>query len=486
MSITIIGLGPGSPDQLTRRAWAVLSTATEIYVRTARHPTLAGLPAAVSIKSFDHLYEQTASFAQVYVQVADEILRLGAAGDVIYAVPGHPSVGEASVTDILRRAPEKNIGTEIVAGLSFIEPSLTALGLDALDGLQVFDALEIAQAHYPAIDPDRPALLAQIYNRSTANDVKLTLLNQYPPDHEVALLQAVGTEFEQVIRLPLAEIDRRDDIAHLTTLFVPALSKVSSFISFQETIAHLRAPGGCPWDREQTHQSLRRYLLEETYEVLEALDADDPEALREELGDLLLQIVLHAQIAIESEEFRLTDVVAGIDAKIKRRHPHVFGEVNVAGVDEVMRNWETIKQSEAKENGKAPSDSSALDGIPRDLPALAAADAISRQAAKLGFDWRSIEGVFDKVAEELREIRSAGDTIEREEELGDVLFALANLARWLKIDPESALRKANAKFSARFRAVECFAREQQRPMSDMSDQELDTLWIEAKRVGAAG
>src|SRR5450759_1664542 len=148
MSITIIGLGPGSPDQLTRRAWAVLSTATEIYVRTSRHPTLAGLPASVSIKSFDHLYEQAATFSQVYGQVADEILRLGAAGDVIYAVPGHPFVGEASVKDILRRAQERSINTEIVAGLSFIEPALTALGLDALDGLQVFDALEIAQAHY--------------------------------------------------------------------------------------------------------------------------------------------------------------------------------------------------------------------------------------------------------------------------------------------------------------------------------------------------
>jgi tetrapyrrole methylase family protein / MazG family protein len=486
MSITIIGLGPGSPDQLTRRAWAVLSTATEIYVRTSRHPTLAGLPASVSIKSFDHLYEQAASFSQVYGQVADEILRLGAAGNVIYAVPGHPFVGEASVADILRRAQERSINTEIVAGLSFIEPALTALGLDALDGLQVFDALEIAQAHYPALDPDRPALLAQVYSRSTASDVKLTLLNQYPPDHEVALLNAVGTEFEQVIRLPLAEIDRRDDIAHLTTLFVPALAKVSSFISFQETIAQLRAPEGCPWDREQTHQSLRRYLLEETYEVLEALDADDPEALSEELGDLLLQIVLQAQIAIESEEFRMTDIVAGIDAKIKRRHPHVFGEVKVAGVEDVMRNWETIKQSEANENGKAQSDASALDRIPRDLPALAAADAISHQAARLGFDWRSIEGVLDKIAEELQEIRSASDAIEREEELGDVLFALANLARWLKIDPESALRKANVKFSARFHAVERFAHEQQRPLNAMSDQELDALWNQAKRAGAAG
>jgi tetrapyrrole methylase family protein/MazG family protein len=481
MSITIIGLGPGSPDQLTRRAWEVLSSATEIHVRTARHPTLAGLPSTVLINSFDYLYEQAESFSQVYVHIADEVLRLGKSGSVIYAVPGHPLVGEASVSVILQRAQEQNIKTEIIAGLSFIEPALTALGLDALDGLQVFDALEMAHAHYPRIDPDRPALLAQVYNRAIASDVKLTLLNQYRPEHEVALLQAVGTEFEQIIRLPLAEIDRRDDVAHLTTLFVPATSPASGFLSFQETIAHLRAPEGCPWDREQTHQSLRRHLLEETYEVLAALDDDDPVALCEELGDLLLQIALHAQIAIESEEFRLTDVVAGIEAKIRRRHPHVFGEVKVNNAGEVTRNWELIKQTEAKANGKASADSSALDGIPRGLPALAAAEMIGSKAARVTFDWRSIDGVFDKIAEELREVRSADNDLDRADELGDVFFALANLARWLKIDPEAALRQANAKFSARFRMLERLAREKDQVLPGLSEPELDALWNEAKQ-----
>ncbi|HET7376953.1 MAG TPA: MazG family protein, partial [Anaerolineae bacterium] len=407
MPITIVGLGPGSPHHLTRQAWTVLSSAAEIYVRTARHPTLAGLPATTHVNSFDYLYEQAESFSQVYSQVADEVLRLGTVGHVIYAVPGHPLVGEASVTDIVKRAKDRHIKTEIIAGLSFVEPALTALGLDALDGLQIFDALEIARAHYPLLDPDRPALLAQIYSRTIAGDVKLTLLNQYQPDHEVALLQAVGTEFEQVIRLPLAEIDRRDDVAHLTSLFVPALAQAGSFLSFQETIAHLRAPEGCPWDRAQTHQTLRRYLLEETYEVLAALDDDDPVALCEELGDLLLQIVLQAQIAIESEEFRMTDVIAGIDAKIKRRHPHVFGEVKVNDADDVIRNWELIKRAEAATNGKTKTDSSVLDNIPRDLPALAAAEMIGSKAARLTFDWQSIDGVFDKVTEELREVRTA-------------------------------------------------------------------------------
>lgn len=482
MTITIIGLGPGDPSLLTRRAWDVLSEAAEIYARTARHPTLAGLPPAVSVKSFDYLYEQTPQLVEVYTQVADEVLRLGAQGDVIYCVPGHPLVGESTVTDILRRAQERGIPTEVIAGLSFIEPALTTLQLDALDGLQIADALDIAAAHHPALEPDRPAVLAQVYRRSVASDVKLTLLNQYPPDHEVALLHAVGTPFEQVIRLPLAEIDRRDDLAHLTSLYVPPLPSGSSFSAFQETIAHLRAPEGCPWDREQTHQSLRTCLLEETYEVLEALDADDPDALCEELGDLLLQIVLHTQIAVEQEEFRMPEVIAHIDAKLKRRHPHVFGNVTVTGSDDVKRNWQTIKQAEALETGQAEQRQSVLDGVPRGLPALAEADAIGGKAAQVNFDWRSIEGVIDKVAEEMRELQSVANEAERADELGDVLFSIANLARWLKIDPEAALRTATAKFSARFREVERQARTQQRTLSELTDGEWDDLWNSAKRT----
>jgi tetrapyrrole methylase family protein/MazG family protein len=481
MTITIIGLGPGDPALLTRRAWDIISNASDIYVRTARHPTLEGLPASVTVHSFDYLYEQVQQFAAVYAQVTDEVLRLGAAGDVIYCVPGHPLVGESTVTSVLTRAREQGLGVEIIDGLSFIEPALTALHLDALDGLQIADALDVAAAHHPALDPDKPALLAQLYSRAVAGDVKLTLLNQYSPEHEVALVHAAGTQYQQVVRVPLAEIDRRDDLAHLTTLYLPPLLQPSGFATFQETIAHLRAPEGCPWDREQTHQTLRRHLLEETYEVLEALDADDPEALCEELGDLLLQVVLQTQIAIDEEDFRMPDVVAGIDAKIKRRHPHVFGDVQVNGADDVTRNWDAIKKAEKAAAGKAEERKSALDGIPRGLPALAEAEAIGGKAARQNFDWRSIDGVLAKVVEEIHELQNVTDEIEREEEFGDVLFSLANVARWLKIDPEAALRAANHKFRARFREIELLAKTQNRSLSEMSDRELDDLWNEAKQ-----
>jgi tetrapyrrole methylase family protein/MazG family protein len=481
MAITIIGLGPGDPALLTRKAWDIIGQASDIYVRTARHPTLEGLPASVTVHSFDHIYEQTQQFAEVYAQVAEEVLRLGGQGAVIYGVPGHPLVGEATVTTILQRAPELGIAVEIIDGLSFIEPALAALQIDALNGLQIVDALEVAAAHHPHLDPDKPALLAQLYSRAVAGDVKLTLLNQYPPEHEVAVVQAAGTMYQQVIRLPLAEIDRRDDLAHLTTLYVPPLPQPSSYLTFQETIAHLRAPEGCPWDREQTHQTLRRHLLEETYEVLEALDAADPEALQEELGDLLLQVVLQTQVAIDEEEFRMPDVIAGIDAKIKRRHPHVFGDVVVNGAGDVVRNWDAIKKAEKEAAGKTEERKSALDGIPRGLPALAEAEAIGGKAARQNFDWRSIDGVLAKIVEEVKELQHVEDEIEREAEFGDVLFSLANLARWLKIDPEAALRAANHKFRARFREMERVAREQDRALSAMNDQELDDRWNAAKR-----
>jgi tetrapyrrole methylase family protein/MazG family protein len=481
MTITIVGLGPGDASLLTRRAWEVISGAADIYVRTARHPTLTGLPVSVTVHSFDHIYEQAQQFAEVYAQVTEDVLRLAAHGDVIYGVPGHPLVGEATVKLILQRAADVGLRVDVIDGLSFIEPTLTVLRLDALDGLQIVDALDVAALHHPPIDPDRPALLAQIYNRAVAGDVKLTLLNQYPPEHQVALIQAAGTLDQQVLWLPLAEIDRRDDLAHLTTVYLPPLPNASSFATFQETIAHLRAPEGCPWDREQTHQTLRRHLLEETYEVLEALDEDDPEALREELGDLLLQVVLQTQIAVDEEEFRMPEVMAGIDAKIKRRHPHVFGEVKVNGAEDVTRNWEIIKKAEKAASGKTEERASALDGIPRGLPALAEAEALGTKAARQKFDWPAIDGILAKITEEVRELQNVADEIEREDEFGDVLFTLANVARWLKIDPEAALRAANHKFRARFREMERLAHAQKRMLSELTDRELDALWNTVKQ-----
>jgi tetrapyrrole methylase family protein/MazG family protein len=379
------------------------------------------------------------------------------------------------VQRILASAREQGLEVRIVEGLSFIEPVLTCLGLDAMEGLQIADATELAALHHPSMNPDRPTLVGQLYGRHLASSVKLVLMNLFPAEHQVVLVHGAGTAEEKATALPLYELDRNDEIDHLTTLYLPPLPETSSLESFQDTIAHLRAPDGCPWDREQTHQSLRAPLLEETYEVLTALDADDMDALCEELGDLLLQISLHCQIAVEEGDFSLAQVIERINAKIKRRHPHVFGDTLVKGKAEVLHNWEEIKLEE-----KGGAGGSMLDNVPPTLPALAQAQSYQRRVARVGFDWPNVEGVMAKVAEEIEELQGTSDASEREEELGDLFFSVVNLARWLKVDAESALRTANARFARRFTAMEDLCRQRGQHLADLSLVEQDALWEEVK------
>jgi tetrapyrrole methylase family protein/MazG family protein len=448
--ITIVGLGPGDARFLTAEANAALSEAEEIHLRTRQHPVVETLPGRATVHSFDALYERSESFAALYRAIADQVLALGKRPQgVVYAVPGHPLVGETSVRLVLDGALERGLSVRLVDGLSFIEPVLSALGSDALAGLQLTDALDVAAQHSPRLDPDRPALLGQLYSREVASDVKLTLLNVYPPEHSVALICAAGTARQEIRTSPLHELDR-EPADHLTALYIPPLSQPGSMLTFQELIAHLRSPLGCPWDREQTHQSLRPHLLEETYEVLAALDLGDMEDLKEELGDLLLQIVLHTQIAAECAEFTMSDVVGHIMQKLRRRHPHVFGEVTVEDTGEILRNWEEIKRVEKG----AHRASSTFEGVSGALPALASAQAVGERAGRIGLDWPSSAALWRKIDQQLGDLRSVRSPDDANRALGDLLFALADLARWLQIDAESALREATIRFMARVRALE--------------------------------
>ena len=477
--ITIVGLGPGDPRHLTREAWDVLSGASEIWVRTRRHPTVEGLPAGVTIHTFDHLYEKAAQFSEVYATMAARVMELGRRAEgVIYAVPGHPLVGEATVQAILLQTEREDTEVRLVEGLSFVETTLTALGLDALDGLQVMDALELAALHHPPLNPDAPALLGQVYSRKMASAVKLTLMNQYPDDHEVVVVHAAGTSYERVVRCLLYQLDRRTgqvpSPAHLTTLYVPPFIHVASFEGLQETVARLRSPEGCPWDREQTHESLRAGLLEEAYESVMAIDEGDLKGLQEELGDLLLQVLLQTQIATEAGAFKMPDVIGGIDAKLKYRHPHVWGEKAVKDTGEVLQSWEDLKRQEKDQR------ESILDGVPVALPALQQAHTYGERVARVGFDWPEVDGVISKVREELGELQAASTQDRQEAELGDLLFAVANWSRWLGVDPETALRKANARFARRFGCLERAARDRGLEIADLSIEELEGFWQAAK------
>ncbi len=477
--ITLVGLGPGNPKHLTLEAWDVLRQAEEVYVRTRQHPTVEVLPATVRVVSFDHLYEQAETFDQVYEAIVERVLHLAQRPQgVVYAVPGHPLVGETTGRVLAEKAREAALPLRVVEGMSFLEPVFRALGRDPFPRTAIVDALELARRHVPPHPPDFPALVVQLYARHVASNVKLCLMHHYPDQHPVMLVHRAGLPEEKVEALPLYEIDRSPHIGVLTTLYVPPLDPESSFEALQEVIARLRAPDGCPWDRKQTHRSLRPYLLEETYEVLDALDREDPEALKEELGDLLLQILMHTQIATEEGEFTMPDVLRTIHRKMVRRHPHVFGDVHVDSAEEVLRNWEQIKQQEAKKEGKTKS---LLEGVGKALPALARAQAVQRKVAEVGFDWDRLEPVWQKLHEELEEVRRAENPEERFKELGDAFFALVNLARWYNVDAESALREAVVRFTHRFQEVERRLKERGRSLEKATLEEMDALWEAVKR-----
>ncbi len=340
--------------------------------------------------------------------------------------------------------------------------------------LTLLDAQEFSSAHFPPTPPDVDTLILGVDSRELALQVKTVLQANYPDEHLLMLVENGKMKEERLAELGTG------DYSSSTCLYVPSLGEGTSFESFAEIVAHLRAPDGCPWDKEQTHQTLRKHLLEESYEALSAIDASDTAGMREEFGDLLLQIVLNAQIASETKDFSMREIVKSIYDKIVRRHPHVFGDVKLDGVDGVLLNWEKLKE---KERGKKKEDKGLLDGVPSILPALNQAQEYQDRASRVGFDWPEIEGVLDKIREEIEEIKQAQNLEEVTAELGDLFFVLVNLARWRKVDAESALREANLKFKKRFGYVEKSAKGQGRNLSDMTLEEMDAFWNEAKKLG---
>ncbi|MFN2137508.1 MAG: nucleoside triphosphate pyrophosphohydrolase [Candidatus Promineifilaceae bacterium] len=476
MAITVVGLGPGSSRLITREAWDALASAGVIYLRTAQHPAAAELPGPAEVKSFDYVYQTEPDFEAVYNKIVATLLERGRQADIVYAVPGHPHVGESTVTRLLDEAAGAGVPVRVLAGLSFVEPLLTALNIDALNGVQIVDGLDIAATHYASLHADTGIIVGQVYNRHVASEVKQALSAVYPEEHGVVLVHHAGEGDESLERLSLYEMDRSEKIDHLTSLYVPPLPSAATLPALAETVAVLRSPEGCPWDIEQTSLSMRDGLLEEAYEVLQAIDEQDSENLREELGDLLYHIVMQAQIAAEEGLFTLSEVIAGIEAKLKRRHPHVWGDWQVNSTAEVLRNWDNLKAAEKTERQY----DSALDNILIALPALVRSQKIQSRAGKVGFDWPDVSGIYEKIDEEIDEIKAASSPEEQQAELGDLLFAAVNLARHYDLDAEAALREANLRFEQRFRIVENLARQRRLAFNSMSLDEMNVLWEEAK------
>ena len=485
--VTVVGLGPGDPAHVTLQTLEAIAAHGRRFLRTARHPSaaLVGDAAttdggAADVTTFDDVYERADTFADVYAEITERLVVAATEhGRILYAVPGSPLVLERTVRSL--RADER-VEVEVLPALSFLDVAYAALGIDPVEaGVTLIDGHEFATA---AAGATGPLLVAHTHANWVLSDIKLAVEGARG-DEEVVILQRLGTPEQAVVRTTWAELDRTVEADHLTCLYIPHLGEPvgAELVRFHQLTRTLREQ--CPWDREQDHQTLVRYLLEETYELvdaLRALDPDDPatdEHVIEELGDLLYQIEFHATIAEQEGRFTMADVARGVHDKLVRRHPHVFGDVVAEDTTTVLRNWDAIKREEKQRT-------SVFDGVALSQPALMYADAVQRKAAKLGFDWPDVDGALPKIAEEAAELVEAtrlGDPTHVDEELGDLLFAVVNVARHLRIEPEAALRGAVHKFRERFEGVEALARERGVDLHGSDLATLDALWDEVKLRG---
>ena len=476
--ITVVGLPPGESGGLSPQVLSLVKKGRPLYLRTGKHPLAFCLRRkGVPFRTCDHLSKPSGETRTVCRSIACSLVRSAARyGEVFYLVPGDPLAGEGVVKQLRRLAPARGAALTIFSSPLVLEPVLAVLKPDLREGITVLEASSLAQGGEPG---GRPLLILHLDSRSAAARVKSFLLDYYPPEAKVTVIRGAGKPKMQVWRMPLDQLDREFRYDRTTVLYVPP-SPWYALGDLVRIMSRLRSEKGCPWDRAQSHESLRPYLVEEAYEVIDAIDRRDWASLQEELGDLLLQVVFHSQIAREEGRFTLSQVIHGICEKLIRRHPHVFGPGEELTVQQVLQKWEQIK---AAEKGEQAGEAAAAARLPACLPALIRARKCQQRAAEVGFDWPDLEGAMEKLKEELSELEDAyrqGFSGSIEEELGDLLFAVVNVARFLRVDPELALSRALSKFNERFRYIEQQVLESGRPFSSFSLDQLDRWWEEAK------
>jgi tetrapyrrole methylase family protein/MazG family protein len=478
--IKVVGLGPGAIESLTIGTLEVLKGDKKIYLRTQKHPTVDYLRSiGIVFETYDDRYEQYNNFDDVYMAIAENlIVEHNKYGDIIYGVPGHPLVAETSVKLLINLCQKKGIDIEILPAVSFIDAVIESLKLDPIEGLKIIDAFDIKDQ---VMDKRVGVIITQVYNKSIASDVKLALLEYYKDDMEIYFVRAAGVKaLESTRKIKLYELDRQEDVDYLTSIYIPIdMDATKDFHDLTSIIDTLRGENGCNWDREQTHESLKKNLIEECYEVLEAIDEKDEDKIIEELGDVLLQVIFHAQIGKEKGYFNINDVIKGITNKMINRHPHIFLNKENLKPEDVLLNWEKIKMEE--KGFKSYTDT--LKHVPKNLPGLMRADKVQQKAAKVGFDFNSVETAMGKVLEELQEVKDVYKGKNRAkivEEVGDLVFSTVNVARLLDIDPEFAVNYTIDKFIDRFQYIEENARDRNLDLANMSLAEMDTLWNESK------
>ena len=477
--ISIVGLGPGDYSLISQGALDVLCSSPNVYLRTKKHPTVDQLQQKIEYTALDYFYENEENFEEVYNKISEFIIEKGKDEELVYAVPGHPRVAEKTVGIIEDLAKKNNIELEIIPSMSFVDAMYNYLGIDPAEGFKLLDAFELEESY---IDINTNTIITQVYDSFIASNVKLKLMEYYDDEQEVCIVNGAGIkELESKTYVKLYEMDRHADLySYLTSLYIPKSTKklYNTVHDLQKIMKQLRGPSGCEWDKKQTHESLKKYLIEEAYEVNQAIDNDDIDELIEELGDVLLQVIFHCEIGEEEGYFNLGDVSSSICNKLIHRHPHVFKNIDI-DMNKFDKTWEELKKEEKGEETVTES----LTRIPQHLPALIKAEKIQHKAALVGFDWDNIDDVYKKIEEEYKELLDeckSRNIKYIKEELGDLLFSIVNLARFLKIDPEESLNLTNNKFIKRFKFIEDNAKLMNKSVDEMTLEEMDKLWEKAK------
>ncbi len=473
-TIQIIGLGAGSIDELTIRAHKALNENIPTFARTERHPIIKKLQEEIEIKCFDDFFEKYETFDEVYEKMTDNILELVKKhGKINYCTAGSPYYGDI-VTKKLINEYKDQINIIIIDGMSFLDKCIKLSGFSDYKAIKVLDCLEADEFSF---DINSFCIVSQVYDSEMASQLKLKLMETYPDDTSILKIDVLE---DNVKKIPLFMLDQEKNYGFSTYFCILPIeiskNTVYNVTNLCRIVKILRGPDGCPWDMKQTHESIRQHVIEEAYEVVDAIDNDDVDNLVEELGDLLFQVVFHAELGSEDGYFNFSDVVTNLCKKMYSRHPHVFGNIKAVDADEALESWELSKQKE--KNLSSYTDN--LKNVPKALSPLSRSYKIQKRAAEVGFDWPDAEGAVLKIKEELFEFLEEyknSDSEKMEEEFGDLLFALVNLARFVKINPDIALNKTINKFINRFEYIETNSK---KDLKQMNLEEMDELWEESK------
>ena len=480
--IKILGLGPGDEEYLTLGAVKEIEKSKRIFLRTKNHPAVEFLKRSnIEFSSYDSFYEEKENFDDIFKNISEDLIKeYKKYGDIVYAVPGHPLVAEQSVVNLIEICKKNNIEYRIIPSASFIDLLMEKLHLDPTEGIKIIDAFNIKNQ---ILDKRVGTIITQIYDVFVASEVKLRLLEFYNDETEIIYVRAAGIKGEESIRhIKLYELDRQEDIDYLTYAYIPRdINNKKDFNDLLQIIDILRSEDGCPWDRAQTHSSLRKAMIEEAYEVVDAIDQYNYEAMAEELGDVLLQVVFHSALGNDDGYFNITDVIEGICNKMINRHPHVFGsDEHISTAEGVLGKWDDLKKKE-----KGYSDLiDEMKGITKGLPATLRAHKVQQKAKKIGFDFENVDEAIEKLKEEIKEVidvYNMGNMDKIEEEVGDLLFSSVNVARLLKVDEEISLNKTVDKFIKRLSYIQQCAKENNKTLEELSLDEMNRLWECSKK-----